>query len=86
MSNLGSYPPEVQEILRIAKLSFVIELFAAGLFWVHQKSHLQSAYDEKVLEALAQGNALARPGKSCFLYIPKSLILRHRYRFPVDSR
>jgi len=87
MSNLGSYPPEVQEILRIAKLSFVIESFAAGLFWAHQKSRLRSAYDEKVLEALAQGNALAaQPGKSRFLYIPKSLILRHRYRFPVDSR
>ena len=68
MSNMGSYPPELQIIIRDAKQFFVIESFAAGLFWPHQRSCLKSAYDEKALEALSQANSLAPTGKSCVLY------------------
>jgi len=68
MSNLGSYLVEHQNILKIAKSAFVIESFAAGLFWPHQKSRFKSAYDEKLLEALSLGNSLAPIGKSCVLY------------------
>ena len=69
MSNLGSYPLEHQRILQIAKSTFVVESFAAGLFWPHQNSSFKSAYDEKLLEALSIGNSLAPVGKSlCFIY------------------
>lgn len=68
MSNLSSYPVNHQAILRIAKSFFVIESFAAGLFWPHQRSRLKAAYDEKALEALSQGNAMATVGGSCVLY------------------
>ena len=85
MSSLRSYSIKHQAILRMAKSAFVHDCFAAGLFWPHQWSRLKLAYEEKVLEALGQGNALeALPGKSRFLYISKSLILRHRCRRRID--
>jgi len=75
LSNLSGYPPPQQAVLTYAKKFFVIESFAAGLFWPHQRSHLKAAYDEKVLEALSQGNAKTIIlGGSC-IYILNILIL-----------
>jgi len=75
LSNLTGYPPPQQAILTYAKEFFVIESFAAGLFWPHQQSRLKAFYNEKAQEALSQGNAKTTIlGGSC-IYILKILIL-----------
>lgn len=82
MSNLRSYLTGYQEIIWIAKSTFIAEAFETRLLWPHQKNHQRAAYGELVLEAVFQKNTLVAPpgNKSSLLCIPGFLILRHRYR------